>query len=1047
MTAIPAAIPAAIPHYAELRCVSNFSFLRGASQPEELVERAKQLGYTALAIADECSMSGIVRAHTAAKQHQLKLLVGSQFLVDWGIASSTETTPFDLTVLACNLHGYGNLCQFITKLRRAAPKGTYHLDISNITGDELADCVVLASPKRMSEPAQLATVAKWLLNHFIGRCWLGVDLLRILTDEMWLHRLREVSSFSAIPLVAAGDVHFHVRSRKPLQDVLTATRVGRPLTECGLDLQPNAERHLRTRLRLAQTYPEELLAETLNVAARCVFTLDELRYQYPDEVVPAGETATSYLRRITYEGAGRRWPGGMAAKVQSQIEHELELIGELKYEHYFLTVADIVAFARSRHILCQGRGSAANSVICYCIGVTEVDPARMSMLFERFISKERNEPPDIDIDFEHERREEVLQYLYTKYGRDRAALTGVVISYRPKSAIRDVGKALGFSLQTVDAIAKGHVWWDGKEVKKERLEELGLSVDDLQVRQLLHLTQQLLGFPRHLSQHTGGFVLTKGPLSRMVPIENAAMVDRTVLQWDKDDLDALGLLKVDCLALGMLTAIRKSLAFIGTRKGYVFEMQDIPAEDTETYDMVCKADTVGVFQIESRAQMSMLPRLRPRCFYDLVIEVAIVRPGPIVGGMVHPYLNRRQGKEPVTYPSEALKEALGRTLGIPVFQEQVMQISILAAGFTPGEADGLRRAMAAWKRKGGLDRYYDRIVDGMTSRGYDKAFAEAIFQQIHGFSEYGFPESHAASFALLVYASCWIKKHHPAEFLAAMLNSQPLGFYSPSQLVQDAKRHGVEVRAADVMLSGVDCTLEDMPHPPAVRLGLRMIAGLQTESMTRIVAARQERVFDSAEDLARRARIEHHEMKVLAAADALMSLSGHRRQQVWDAAALRSTPELLRDAPFDEDILELPEAPEGEEVLFDYAAMGLTLRRHPMALLRPNLNERRLLTAEQLNAMPNGRIVRYCGIVTLRQQPETANGTVFISLEDETGVVQVICWKSLRDAQRKELLKSRLLAVYGTWQREGDVKNLIAGRLEDLTPLLGRLATESRDFK
>jgi error-prone DNA polymerase len=737
----------------------------------------------------------------------------------------------------------------------------------------------------------------------------------------------------------------------------------------------------------------------------------------------------------------------MPAKVQSQIEHELALIGDLQYEHYFLTVADIVAFARSRHILCQGRGSAANSVICYCIGVTEVDPARMSMLFERFISKDRNEPPDIDIDFEHERREEVLQYLYTKYGRDRAALTGVVISYRPKSAIRDVGKALGFALDTVDALAKAHVWWDGNEVQKDRFEELGLSIDDLQVRQLLQLTGQLLGFPRHLSQHTGGFVLTKGPLSRMVPIENASMVDRTVLQWDKDDLDALGLLKVDCLALGMLTAIRKSLEFIGTRKGYVFEMQDIPAEDTETYDMVCQADTVGVFQIESRAQMSMLPRLRPRCFYDLVIEVAIVRPGPIVGGMVHPYLNRRQGKEPVTYPSEALKEALGRTLGVPVFQEQVMQISILAAGFTPGEADGLRRAMAAWKRKGGLDRYYDKIVDGMTSRGYDKEFAEAIFKQIHGFSEYGFPESHAASFALLVYASCWIKKHHPAEFLAAMLNSQPLGFYSPSQLVQDAKRHGVEVRAADVMLSDVDCTLEDLPYPPAVRLGLRMISGLQSESMTRIVAARHEQVFDSAEDLARRARIEHHEMKILAAADALMSLSGQRRQQVWDAAALRSTPELLQDAPFDEDVLELPQAPEGEEILFDYASMGLTLRRHPMALLRPTLDERRLLSAEQLNAMPNGRIVRYCGIVTLRQQPETANGTVFISLEDETGVVQVICWKSLRDAQRRELLKSRLLVVYGTWQREGDVKNLIARRLEDLTPLLGRLATASRDFK
>lgn len=1038
---------ATIPEYAELRCVSNFSFLNGASQPDELVARAKQLGYKALAITDECSLAGIVRAHVAAKEHGLKLLVGAQFAIDWGAAATPATTPFVLTVLACNLHGYGNLSEFITKLRRASEKGTYRLDIADIAGPELDDCVVLASPKRMAEPAQLETVARWLLHEFLGRCWFGVDQLRLLDDEMWLHRLREVSGSTAIPLVAAGDVHFHVRSRKPLQDVMTATRVGRPLTECGLDLQPNAERHLRTRLRLAQTYPVDLLAETLLVASRCAFTLEELRYQYPDEVVPAGETPTSYLRRITYEGAGRRWPGGMPAKVQLQIEHELELIKDLKYEHYFLTVADIVTFARSRHILCQGRGSAANSVVCYCIGVTEVDPARMSVLFERFISKERNEPPDIDIDFEHERREEVLQYLYTKYGRHRAAITGVVISYRPKSAIRDVGKALGFSLETIDALAKNHTWWDGPDVMKERFAEVGLSVDDLQVQQLLHLTGQLLGFPRHLSQHTGGFVLTKGPLCRMVPIENASMPDRTVIEWDKDDLDALGLLKVDCLALGMLTAIRKALDFIGVRKGYQFEMQDIPAEDTETYDMVCKADTVGVFQIESRAQMSMLPRLQPRCFYDLVIEVAIVRPGPIVGGMVHPYLNRRQGKEPIVYPSEALKAALGRTLGVPVFQEQVMQISMIAAGFTPGEADGLRRAMAAWKRKGGLDKYYGKLVGGMTARGYTSEFAEGIYKQIHGFSEYGFPESHAASFALLVYASSWIKRHFPAEFLAALLNSQPMGFYSPSQLVQDAKRHGVEVRAPDVMKSDVDCTLEGLPHPPAVRLGLRMISGLQWESAERIVKARGERVFDDAEDLARRAKLELHEMKLLAAADALMSLSGHRRQQVWDAAALRSTPELLRDAPFEEEVLEFAPAPEGEEIVFDYASLRLSLRRHPLALLRSKLTARRLLTAEQLDALPNGRAVRYCGIVTLRQQPETANGTVFISLEDETGVVQVICWKSLRDLQRKELLRSRLLEVHGTWQREGDVKNLIAGRLEDLTPMLGRLATESRDFK
>ncbi len=1032
---------AALPDYAELRCLSNFSFLKGASRPEELVERARKLGYAALAITDECSMAGIVRAHVAAKEQDLKLLVGSQFRVQCD-------SPFMLVVLACNLNGYGNLCEFITRLRRAAAKGTYNLHLHDIDAAELVDCVVLASPSRTSTAEQLLALARWLLTNFTGRCWLAVELLRVLDDEMWLHRLREVNELSAIPLVASGDVHMHVRSRRALHDVLTATRIGKPLTECGSELQLNSERHLRTRLRLAQTFPEELLQETLHVAEFCNFSLDELAYQFPDEVVPAGETPSSYLRRLTYEGAGRRWPNGMPAKVQDQIEHELQLIAELRYEHYFLTVADIVMFARSQHILCQGRGSAANSVVCYCVGVTEVDPARMSVLFERFISKERNEPPDIDIDFEHERREEVIQYLYGKYGRERAALTATVITYRPKSAIRDVGKALGFSLEMMDALAKGHHWWDGNEIARERLTEVGLSPDDLQVRQLMRLTHELMGFPRHLSQHTGGFVLTRGPLSRMVPIENASMEDRTVIEWDKDDLDAMGLLKVDVLALGMLTAIRKSLAFIGDRRGHVFEMQDIPAEDPATYEMVCKADTVGVFQIESRAQMSMLPRLKPRCFYDLVIEVAIVRPGPIQGGMVHPYLNRRQGKEQVTYPSEALKQALGRTLGVPVFQEQVMQISMLAAGFTPGEADELRRSMAAWKRKGGLGKYYARIVDGMVERGYDIEFAKAIFEQIKGFSEYGFPESHAASFALLVYASCWIKRHHPAEFLAAMLNSQPLGFYSASQLVQDARRHDVEVRPVDVMDSDWDCTLEGPPDAPTVRLGLRQISGLKKESALRIVKVRLEAPFDSAEDLARRAELEQHEMRLLAGADALASLAGHRRQQVWEASALKVPPKLLRDAPVNEAFLELTPAPEGEEIIFDYAATGLTLRRHPLALLRPMLSKRRLMSAADLHDLPNGRLVRYCGLVTLRQQPETAKGVIFVSLEDETGVVQVICWKSVRERQRKELLRSRLLAVYGTWQREGEVRNLIAARFEDLSPLLGRLAgaTSSRDF-
>ena len=1033
-----------LPDYAELRCVSNFTFLRGASRPEELVERAQALGYQALALTDECSMAGVVRAHVAAKAAGLPLLLGAQF----GIQPRDATeAPFTLVVLAQNLHGYGNLCAFITRLRRASEKGSYHLTLDHITGAELTDCLALLCPDREATDAQLEAMGRWTLNHFTGRCWIGVEQLRRLDDELWLHRLRALSELTALPLVAVGDVHMHVRSRKPLQDVLTATRIGKPLTECGHALQRSAEQHLRTRLRLAQTFPAELLAETLRVAERCSFSLDELKYQYPDEVVPRGHTAASYLRQMTYEGAGGRWPQGIPAPVQEQIEHELALICELRYEHYFLTVYDIVAFARSRHILCQGRGSAANSVVCYCLGVTEVDPARMSVLFERFISKERNEPPDIDIDFEHQRREEVIQYLYEKYGRDRAALTATVIRYQPRSAIRDVGKALGFDLATVDAIAKGQKWFDGAGVRPERFEELGIPVDDLAVRQLITLTQQLLGFPRHLSQHTGGFVLTRGPLSRLVPIENASMKDRTVIEWDKDDLDAAGLLKVDVLALGMLSAIRRALDLIGLRRGQVFSMQDIPAEDSATYDMVCQADTIGVFQIESRAQMSMLPRLRPRCFYDLVIEVAIVRPGPIQGGMVHPYLNRRQGKEPVTYPSEALRTALGRTLGVPVFQEQVMQIAMLAACFTPGEADGLRRAMAAWKRKGGLEKYYHRLVDGMTSRGYALEFAEAIFEQVKGFSEYGFPESHAASFALLVYASAWIKRHEPAAFLVALLNSQPMGFYTPSQLVQDARRHGVEVRPVDVMHSRVESTLEDLPDTPAVRLGLHMVQGLQAPSAERIVVERGKAPFDSAEELARRARLEQHEMKLLAAAGALATLSGHRRQQVWDAAALHAPPELLEDAPVDEAFLELPAAPEGEEVVWDFASVGLTLRSHPMALLRPRLDRYKLQTSEELRRMPDGRTVRTAGIVTLRQQPGTAKGTVFVSLEDEHGSTQVIVWKHVREAQRQVLLGARLLAVKGRWQREGEVCNLIAHRLADLSPLLGRLATESRDFR
>ena len=1038
---------AALPDHAELLCCSNFSFLRGASHPQELVERAKAMGYTALALTDECSMAGIAQAHVAAKKHGLPLIVGSQFRVQ----ADGPAGEFTLVLLATSLHGYGNLCGFITRLRRAAAKGTYRLRLGDLDPAALTDCLAIAVALRGATQDASHAIARWLLGAFLGRCWLGVTQLGRLDDAIHLHRLREAGARTAVPLVAVGDVHMHVRSRKPLHDVLTATRIGRPLAGCGFALTPNAEQHLRSRVRLAQCFPPDLLAETLRMAERCTgWSLDELRYQYPAEVVPEGHTPAQHLRELTEAGAAGHWPGGAPPQVRAQIEHELALITELGYEHYFLTVHDIVAFARSQGILCQGRGSAANSAVCYCLGVTAVDPARSSLLFERFLSKERNEPPDIDVDFEHERREEVIQYLYRKYGRDRAALTATVIRYRPRSTVRDVGKALGFDDALIERLAKDHRWWDEDGLADERLRAAGLDPDRLAARQFVTLVKQLLGFPRHLSQHTGGFVLTRGPLARLVPIENASMPERTVIQWDKDDLDAMGLLKVDVLALGMLTAIRKALDFIGQRRGRPMPIHTIPDKDAATFDMICAADTVGVFQIESRAQMAMLPRLKPRCFYDLVVEVALVRPGPIQGGAVHPYLRRRQGLEPVDYP-KGLEAALERTLGVPVFQEQCMQIAMIAADFTPGEADGLRRAMGAWRRTGGLGAYEHRLIDGMTRNGYPLEFAQRVVEQVKGFSSYGFPESHAVSFALLVYDSCWIKRHHPAEFLAAMLNSQPLGFYSPSQLVQDAQRHGVGVRPVDVVHSDWDCTLEDMPAPdapghPVVRLGLRLVGGLSEAEAGRISAARNEQPFASTEDLALRAQLARQTLQQLAAADALQSLAGHRRQQVWDASALQAAPAILRRAQVNETALDLPEAPEGEAIVWDYTSTGLTLRRHPLALLRERLNQRRFMTAEQLKAAPDGRLVRACGIVTCRQQPGTSKGVVFVTLEDETGTVQVIVWRALRERQRNELTGSRLMGVHGVWQRDGQVCNLIAGRLENLNPLLGRLAPESRDF-
>jgi error-prone DNA polymerase len=1043
---------ATLPAYAELFAFSNFTFLLGASRGEELVMRAAQLGYAGLAITDECSVAGVVRAHVQAKEEKLPLVIGSYFR----LVNADRTPAFGLVLLAQNREGYGNLSELITLARMRAKKGSYVLTPNDLARPDrpyahlrgMPDCLAILVPDFPAAEDTLDAQTEWLEATFGGRAWVGLTLHQRALDDIHRGIVELVAGRYQVPVVATGNVVMHVRSRKPLQDTMTAIRIGKPVSECGYDLAPNAEQHLRSRLRLVNLYPEHTLTETLNVLGHCSFSLDELRYEYPDELVPPGFTHTAYLRQETYIGAHRRFPAGIPHQVQAQIEHELQLIADLEYEAYFLTVYDIVRFARSEHILCQGRGSAANSAVCYCLGVTEVDPARGNMLFERFISKERGEPPDIDVDFEHQRREEVIQYIYRKYGRDRAAIAAAISTYRPRGALRETGKALGVDPQIVDAVAKSHQWFDNSHDLLKRFTESGLDPENPLIQSWASLAAQLLNFPRHLSQHSGGFVISRGKLTRLVPVENAAMPDRSVIQWDKDDLEALGLLKVDVLALGMLSAIRRTLDIVSAERGERFEMQDIPPEDEATYEMISQADTIGVFQIESRAQMSMLPRLQPRTFYDLVIEVAIVRPGPIQGGAVHPYLRRRQGFEAVSYPSENLKIALERTLGVPIFQEQVMQIAMLAAGFTPGEADALRRAMAAWKRKGGLEKYYDRIVNGMTERGYEKAFAEGIFEQIKGFGEYGFPESHAASFALLVYASSWLKRHEPAAFLAAMLNSQPMGFYSPSQLVQDAKRHGVPVRPVDVAVSGWDSVLERSAQDaqPAVRLGLSLLKGMRDGAAERIEAARSVRPFGSVTDLARRAQLDRHDMQVLAQANALASLSGNRREALWASVGAVPDKDMLAAVQVEDDTPLLGAPSEAEDIVSDYKSTGLTLGRHPLELLRPVLLEQRLMPASTLRSYRNGRIARGCGLVTVRQRPGTAKGVMFVTIEDETGNVNVIVWPSLLEKQRREALGASLLAVYGTWQCEGEVRHLVAQRLVDMSHLLGGLTAMSRDF-
>ncbi|WP_280151029.1 error-prone DNA polymerase [Piscinibacter sp. XHJ-5] len=1045
-----------LPPYAELHCRSNFSFLTGASHPEELVERSQALGYSALAITDECTVAGVVRAHAEAERCKLHLVIGSEMRLH---LPDSGTPHARLVLLAQTRRGYGNLSHWITVARRRAAKGAYLAHPGDVEGKipnaptlaGLPDCLALLVPHAAQPFEEVFAHAMWLRTWFQDRAAIAIELLHRAGDPELVDMVRRVAQFTELPIVAAGDVLMHLRSRKPLQDTLTATRLNVPVAQCGLGLASNAEQHLRSRGRLAALYEAQWLENTLVLAGRCRFSLSELKYEYPEEIVPPGETPTSHLRNLTYAGVPKRFPQGLPDHIRAQIEHELALIRQLRYEPYFLTVADIVRWAREQGILCQGRGSAANSVVCYCLQVTEVDPKRASLLFERFISAERNEPPDIDIDFEHQRREEVIQYIYKKYGRHRAALTAVVICYRPRSAVRDVGRALGIDLQRIDAVAKGQHWFDGRSISAERLRENGFDPEAPLVRLWVELTQQLIGFPRHLSQHPGGFVIARDQIEQLVPVENAAMPERSVVQWDKDDLDTLGLIKVDVLALGMLSAMRRSLAFIGQKKGRVFEMQEIPDEDPATYDMICQADTVGVFQIESRAQMSMLPRLKPRTYYDLVVEVAIVRPGPIQGGMVHPYLRNRTLEDKDIDCPEEIRPALMRTKGVPIFQEQVMQIAMLAADFTPGEADKLRRAMAAWKRRGGLGPFHQRLVGRMVDKGYDRDYAESIFKQIQGFGEYGFPESHAAGFALLAYDSSWIKRHHPDAFLAGLLNSQPMGFYAPAQLVRDAREHGVRVLPVDVTVSVWECVLEGEGEGDglrAVRLGLNRVSGLSQEAAERMVNARGEQAFAGIEDLARRARLNAHDLQVLAEADALKSLAGHRHQAAWGVAGIDTRPtEMLRSTRVHEAPAQLAPPSEVDDTLADYRALGLTLNRHPVALLRDTLARFRVEPAAVLKTYPGGRLARASGLVTHRQRPETAKGTVFVTLEDETGQVNVIVWPKVVETQRRPLLGSTLLTVYGQWQREGDVMHLVAIKLIDHSQLLQGLAAKSRNFR
>ena len=1032
--------------YAELCVTSNFTFLTGASHPEEFVEQAAALGYRAIAITDRHTLAGVVRAHVAAKESCIHFMLGTRLPL-------TDMAGLAVCVYPTDLPSYRRLCRMLTIGKRRTTKGQCQLGFDDLAAWS-EDLLAVVVPEGLLDDAFVQSLNRLRQCFDDDRLSLAARWLYGPDDAEQLERLSDCSRQCRVPLVATNDVHCHHAQRRMLQDVLTCIRHGCTLGEAGFRLHANAERHLKTPEEMHRLFAAcpEAIERTIAIADRTRgFSLDQIRYEYPDEIVPPGSTPMKHLRDLVWCGATEAHGGQVPGKVRSQIEHEFALIDELNYAPYFLTVYDLVQFARSLEppILCQGRGAAANSAVCYYLGVTAVDPVRINLLFERFVSRERNEPPDIDIDFEHERREEVIQYIYRKYGRDRAALTAEVISYRRRSAVRDVGKALGLSLDCVDRLAKNMAWWDGGVIDPKHLREMGLNPDDPILQWLARLVGELLGFPRHLSQHVGGFIITRSPLCELVPVENAAMPDRTVVEWDKDDIDAMGMLKVDVLGLGMLSAIRRGLELINQHHGTNLTLGNIPPEDPATYEMIQHADTVGVFQIESRAQMSMLPRLKPQEFYDLVIEVAIVRPGPIQGNMVHPYLRRRAGEEKIEYVHPAIEEVLSRTLGVPLFQEQCMALAVKAAGFTPGEADQLRRAMAAWKRKGNqIYRFGQKLIDGMVGNGIPLDFAQRCFEQVKGFSEYGFPESHAASFALLVYASAWMKRHYPAEFVAAIINSQPMGFYAPAQLVRDAKEHHVEVRGVDVNSSAWDCTIEH----GALRLGMRLVKGMKQDDATRLCEAiTQHGRFDTMIDLWRNSGVSAAALRRLASADAFRSMGLTRQQALWNARLLRDDDLPLFDAVNEsaEPMATLPAIRPQRQVVLDYHATGLSLKAHPVSFARARLEGLGVMRCAELadaHRVPDGARVRVAGVVLVRQRPGTASGVTFITLEDESGIANLIVWKRVYERFRREA-RARLLIAHGRVQREGEVVHIVVMRLKGLDDALDGLSAASRDFR